>query len=91
MSLTLVDEDGRPVSLPGVDKIGVETVLEVGRPPGLAHGTPIDASFQSSLGSLPLEPGRYEWRLEIGGDPFSTSFSVLGPQTSGAQLGAAES
>ena len=34
-------------------------------PPGLPDGTPLDAPLVVSFGSMPLQPGRYEWRLEI--------------------------
>jgi hypothetical protein len=37
----------------------------IGRPTGLPEGTPLDAPLVVSFGPLPLQPGRYEWRLEI--------------------------
>jgi hypothetical protein len=75
LSLKLFDADGGEVSVQGA-KIGIEHTFEVGRPPGLAHGTSIDQSFQLSLGPMPLEPGRYQWRLDVGGTEVSTSFEV---------------
>ena len=78
MSLVLVDADGRPVNLPGAAKIGSESFLEVGRPPGVEHGTPLDAAFQLSVGPLPLPPGRYQWRLDVAGEEFAVSFQVQG-------------
>jgi hypothetical protein len=39
--------------------------IEVGRPPGIPHGSMLDTSFVLNLPPLPLPPGRYEWRLEI--------------------------
>jgi hypothetical protein len=81
LNLQLVDADGQPVVLPGPDgadtqHIEFNAVIEVGRPPGLAPGTPIDSSFTVNVQPLPLLPGRYTWRLEIAGDVISTSFSV---------------
>ena len=39
--------------------------FEVGRPPGLKPGTPLDFPVAVNSTPLPLEPGRYEWRLTI--------------------------
>ena len=75
-SLTLADADGSPVVLPDVGVLRAESVVEVGRPPGLAHGSMIDASFQLSVGSLPLQPGRYQWRLDVGDQNFTVAFQV---------------
>ena len=41
--------------------------FEVGRPPGLKPGTPLDFPVAVNSTPLPLEPGRYEWRLTIDG------------------------
>jgi hypothetical protein len=71
LRLELVDSDGEPVRVPtaspaGDEPIFIESEFEVGRPPGLTRGTPIDLSFALSLGPLPLRPGgRFEWRLTI--------------------------
>ena len=42
--------------------------FEVGRPPGLKPGTPLDFPVAVNSTPLPLEPGRYEWRLTIDGE-----------------------
>lgn len=63
--LALVDADGRPVRMPDERVVEVSGQLEVGRPTGLAEGTPLDAPLVVNFGPLPLPPGRYEWRLEI--------------------------
>lgn len=69
MRLELVDSDGEAVQVPapgGDQPVVIENQFEVGRPPGLIPGTPIDLSLAINLGPLPLEPGgRYEWRLTI--------------------------
>jgi hypothetical protein len=70
--LELLDEDGEPVLVPGADEqsvpLQVTGALEVGRPPGIKPGTPIDSALAVTFGPLPLEPGhRYQWRLSIDG------------------------
>ena len=81
MHLQLVDADGRPVLLPGPDGsldqlVQFHATIEVGRPPGLTPGTPIDSSFTMNVQPLPLTPGRYTWRLDLAGDIVATSFQV---------------
>src|SRR5919199_1725985 len=73
--LELVDADGTPVELPGAEPDGdggpvrVEGELEVGRPPGLRPGTPIDAVLAINFGPLPLPPGeRLAFRLTVDGE-----------------------
>lgn len=67
--LSLVDADGSPVqveSAEGMRPIEVGDVFEVGRPPGLPEGTPIDLPLAINIAPVPLPPGaRYTWRLEI--------------------------
>jgi hypothetical protein len=71
--IELLDADGRPFvvedpqgSLQPV-KVGME--IEVGRPPGLAPGTPLDATLAFGIPALPLTPGqRYAWRLTVDGE-----------------------
>lgn len=78
--LTLTDADGHPVEVEtheGKQGIKGEGTVEVGRPPGLAHGTMLNASFALNVPPLPLEPGRYQWRLEIADRVETTSFTVL--------------
>jgi hypothetical protein len=79
-SLGLLDADGQLVKVPVVDGTPVavqhQIEFEVGRPPGLAHGSMIDAAMALNIGPLPLEPGRFEWRLDLGDQTVSTSFTV---------------
>ena len=68
----LLDADGEPVVLE-TDDDGDQPVsfggdFEVGRPPGLKPGTPLDFPVAMNSTPLPLEPGRYEWRLTIDGE-----------------------
>lgn len=72
--ITLVGEDGEQPQIIGEDgqpaaaDIGFEGDLEVGRPPGVPHGTDIDAAMALNMAPIPLIPGRgYVWRLEING------------------------
>jgi hypothetical protein len=65
----LLDADGEPVVLE-TDEGEEQPVafggdFEVGRPPGLKPGTPLDFPVAMNSTPLPLEPGRYEWRLTI--------------------------
>jgi hypothetical protein len=71
LHLALLDTDGRPVTVPtpeGDQPVEFKAKFEVGRPPGLQQGTPLDYVLALSMESLPVPPGgRYEWRLEIDG------------------------
>ena len=62
--MTIETEDGEEEPIVFFDDL----VFEVGRPPGLKPGTPLDFPVAVNSGPLPLEPGgRYEWRLSIDG------------------------
>ena len=86
LRLELLDADGQPVL--GVDEEGEERPVvffddvpfEVGRPPGIKPGTPLEFTVAVNSGPLQLEPGgRYEWRLTIDGasrDDWRLPFSV---------------
>lgn len=79
--IELLDSDGKPVEMPGAEgpqSIAGEAELEVGRPPGVAHGSPLSAVFALNVAQLPLAPGRYEWRASVDGDTQAESFQVLG-------------
>ena len=84
MRLELLDADGIQVEMDTED--GSEPLVffddvpfEVGRPAGLKPGTPLDFPVAINSGPLPLEPGRYEWRLTIddeADDDWRLPFSV---------------
>ncbi len=79
LRLSLHDSDGAVVVLPtesGGEAVVNQSEVEVGRPPGMAAGSMLDASFAMSLPPLPLSPGRYEWRLEFAELSFNASFQV---------------
>jgi hypothetical protein len=64
IKLALVTDQGAPVDVDG-NAIEAETELELGRPPGLRRGTPLDASLALNFAGLQLEVGGYVWRLEV--------------------------
>jgi hypothetical protein len=70
--LALIDSDGREVmseTPEGPQPIGLEAGFEVGRPPGVKPGTPVDVPFALNFAPIQLEPGqRYVWQLEIDGE-----------------------
>ena len=70
LTLSLLTADGaHAVDVPtpfGPQPLQVEMDFEVGHPPGLVRGSTIDHAVAINVGSLSLQPGRYEWRLEIG-------------------------
>jgi hypothetical protein len=71
LQLVLVDSDGQAVmvSTPTGDRpVELSGEFEVGRPPGLHPGTPLDVALAINLGPLPLQPDRrYVWRCSIDG------------------------
>ena len=71
-SVELLDTDGAEVVLQTEEDeeqpVAFGGEFEVGRPPGLKPGTPLDFPVAVNSTPLPLEPGRYEWRLMIDGE-----------------------
>lgn len=69
--LDLVDEDGRAVRIPHppdgeVKPLSFDGELEVGRPPGLREGTPLDAAMALNFNSLALPAdSRFTWRFHL--------------------------
>jgi hypothetical protein len=89
-ALRLMDGDGHPVALTGASgpvAILHEMDVEVGRPPGVAPGSLLDASMAINVHPLPLGAGRYEWRLEYDDTSKSASFEVRIPRRAGAVEG----
>ena len=68
-AVELVDSDGAEVVLETAEEdeqpVAFGGEFEVGRPPGLKPGTPLDFPVAVNSTPLPLEPGRYEWRLTM--------------------------
>jgi hypothetical protein len=67
--LILEDEDGQTVtqaSEQGVEPVQFGGQFEVGRPPGLRPGRPIDLPLAVVVQPLSLQPAhRYTWRIRI--------------------------
>jgi hypothetical protein len=90
--LFLQDADGQDVTVQtpeGIRPIEVRGDFQVGRPPGVPEGSPIDMAMAVNLGPLPLPPGgRYTWRLSINGhtdEDWTLSFSTRPAVLSGPQ------
>jgi hypothetical protein len=81
LMLRLLDPDGRPVQVvtpEGAQEVTMSGGIEAGRPPGVAPGSQLDAALAFNVPSLPLPPGRYQWRLDVAEDTFTASFQVVG-------------
>ena len=83
LQLALQDEDNKPVMVPtpiGDRPVELKVNFEVGRPPGMKVGTPLDVPLAINLGSLPLQPGyHYVWRCSVYGQSeldWQVSFST---------------
>src|SRR5262249_5910754 len=81
LRLALYDEDEQPVRIQtpnGEQPVEIISQFEVGRPPGLQPGTPLDVPLAITLSSFPLPAGkRYIWRCFIDGQPVEeVSFST---------------
>lgn len=77
VNATLVTEDGQQVELDG-SAICYSTKVEVGRPPHVKHGTMLPAAFALNIPPMPLNPGRYQWRVEVDGHAYERDFEVQG-------------
>lgn len=93
-ALELRDEDENPVKVPtpsGEQPVLLTGQFEVGRPPGLRAGTPLDMALAFNLGPLPLSPGkRYVWRCSINGrsdENWRLAFSTREQQAQATVLG----
>lgn len=69
IKMRLLYEDGQAVTQPtpaGEGPVAFDAGLEVGRPPGMTPGTPIDVPLAFSIPALQLPPGkRFSWELTI--------------------------
>src|SRR5262245_29024843 len=72
--LELVDSDEQPVLGPAPEgeepqPVAVTGQIEVGRPAGVPAGTELITPVAVQLSAIPLDQGRYVWRLLIDGEP----------------------
>jgi len=73
----LLTEDGEPVDL-GAGPVQASGNVEVGRPPGVKPGTPLDVPMVLPFGFLAFKPGGYVWELEVDNEPVArTPFRVM--------------
>jgi hypothetical protein len=84
--LRLVNDQGVPVSNPDSgEPLEATTALEVGRPPGVARGTPLDAALALNFMGVVLTAGSYVWELEVAGNVKARApFRVLPSNQQGA-------
>jgi hypothetical protein len=85
LTCQLLTTDGEPVVVMGAhgaQPISFEAAAEAGRPPGSIHGTSVRMPLTVNIpAGIPLEPGLYEWRVEVEGFEQATAveaFVVLG-------------
>jgi hypothetical protein len=90
--LELLEDGHLPVTVPtptGDSPLLINGKFQVGRPAGLAPGTPLDVPLAVNLPPIPLKPGnRYIWKLiinneETGRVAFSTRSETAIPASSG--------
>jgi len=76
----LLTEDGAPVQPAGTEvPVMAQGEVEVGRPPGMKPGTPIDAPIVLNFGALALGAGGYVWSFEVDDKVVARApFRVLG-------------
>jgi hypothetical protein len=87
MHAILLTADGSPVTLgEPQQEIRHDATIEVGRPPGVAPGTMLPASLAITVPPLPLNPGRYEWSVQVAEHNFHAAFQVVNPPQIGATL-----
>ena len=80
IDLQLLTQDGQPVQDLGGSPIRIQVQTEVGRPPGIEPGVPIDLPLTFQVGGLRLPSGRYTWRLSVDGETsqaWQLSFTVI--------------
>lgn len=66
LQLRLEDSDGEPVPNAEGEPTEIKAEFEVGRPPGLKPGTPLDFSIAINLQRADLPAGsRFTWRLFV--------------------------
>jgi hypothetical protein len=80
LRLKLVTSDGALVKNSDGQDLELSGKVEVGRPPGLAEGTPLDVPLSFRFEDLPLDAGRFRWELTVDEAVVAAaSFDVLVP------------
>jgi hypothetical protein len=79
--LDLLTSDGQPAHDVNGLPLNATIEFETGRPPGITPGTPIDWTHALNIAPIALDPGRYEWRLQIDGQPAATRPFTVRPNS----------
>lgn len=86
VTVELLDQDGKPVELPGPagpQPMRLEQGMTIAPPSGAPTGTPGKANILLEISpGLPLKPGTYRWRVHVEGkthDAWAASFHVALP------------
>lgn len=81
LTCQLLTTDGEAVMVPGPQgpqRILFEAAAEAGRPPGAIHGTSVRMPLTLNIpAGIPLEPGIYEWRVEVDGYEQATAVEAF--------------
>ncbi|BBZ44177.1 DUF6941 family protein [Mycobacterium parmense] len=81
LSCQLLTTDGEPVVVmgsQGPQRISFEASAEAGRPPGAIHGASLRLPLTLNIpAGIPLDPGIYEWRVEIEGFEQATAVEAF--------------
>ncbi|MDT5224457.1 MAG: hypothetical protein QOG19_1864 [Mycobacterium sp.] len=81
LTCRLLNTDGQLVTVPGPQgpqRILFEAAAEAGRLPGAIHGTAVRMPLTLNIpGGIPLEPGIYEWRVEVDGFERATAIEAF--------------
>jgi hypothetical protein len=83
--LNLIDADGQPFEVSSSDgstePLRIRGEFEVGRPPGIPKGTPLDHTMTFGLSQgIPLRPATtYEWRLVVDGEQLTSRAFYVRP------------
>ena len=80
--IELLDSNGANVTMPtpmGDQPYRIEGPFQGPRPAGGPRGTEFQAPFAVSIVRPPLAPGRYEYRVTVGGSLTHLPFDVLAP------------
>lgn len=86
---SLITDRAEPVMLEtddgGETPVRAEGDIELGRPAGLRHGTPLDATFALNFEGLRLTAGGYVWELRVASNIAARiPFQVLAPPQQGS-------
>ncbi|WP_324667212.1 hypothetical protein MUW33_1880 [Mycobacterium canetti] len=81
LTCQLLTTDGEPVIVSGPQgpqAILFEAAAEAGRAPGAIHGTSVRMPLTLNIpAGIPLEPGIYEWRVEVEGFELATAVEAF--------------